>query len=98
MSKQSKFLPDSMSGALKAMFGKLVGVAVFLIAAWAVLALIIHNPYLNGIGAAGNIGTQSIMGNAVGALSYAVGFVPGLFILLCLARYGLLQFFGSREY
>ncbi|MBO7656249.1 MAG: hypothetical protein J6S80_00780, partial [Alphaproteobacteria bacterium] len=97
MSKQSKFLPDSMSGALKSMFGKLAGIAVFLIAAWAVLALVIHNPYLNGIGAAGNFGAQSIMGNVVGALRYAVGFVPGLFILLCLARYGLMLVLGSRE-
>ncbi len=88
MGAQSKFLPDSMSGALKAMVGKLVGVALFLVAAWAVLALLFHNPYLDGLSAAGNFGNQSIMGNTVGLLRYTVGFVPALFLLMCLARYG----------
>lgn len=88
MGAQSKFLPDSMSGALKAMMGKLVGVALFLVAAWAVLALLFHNPYLDGLSAAGNFGNQSIMGNTVGLLRYTVGFVPALFLLMCLARYG----------
>ena len=97
MSKQSKFLPDSMSGALKAMLGKLLGITIFLVSVWAVLALIIHNPYLDGVSAAGNFGNQSIMGNAVGFLRYAVGFVPALFVLLCLARYGLMLVLGARE-
>ena len=83
MSKQSKFLPDSMSGALRSIIGKLFGIAIFLIAAWAVLALIFHNPYLDGLSAAGNFGNQSIMGNVVGFLRYAVGFVPAMFLLPC---------------
>jgi len=97
MSKQSKFLPDSMSGALKAMFGKLLGVVIFLVALWATLVLFFHNPYLDGLSAAGNFGRQSIMGNVVGMLRYAVGFVPALFVLLCLARYGLMLVLGARE-
>lgn len=97
MSKQSKFLPDSMSGALKAMVWKLVGIAVFAFAAWAVLALLIHNPYLDGIAAAGNFGRQSIMGNVVGFLRYAIGFVPALFVLLCIGRYGLTLLVGHTE-
>ncbi|MBQ6736225.1 MAG: DUF87 domain-containing protein [Alphaproteobacteria bacterium] len=94
MSKQSKFLPDSMSGALRSIIGKLFGIAIFLIAAWAVLALIFHNPYLDGLSAAGNFGNQSIMGNVVGFLRYAVGFVPAMFLLMCLARYGLTLLIG----
>ncbi len=97
MSKQSKFLPDSMSGALKAMVWKLVGIAVFAFAAWAVLALLVHNPYLDGIAAAGNFGRQSIMGNVVGFLRYAIGFVPALFVLLCIGRYGLTLLVGHTE-
>ncbi len=97
MSKQSKFLPDSMSGALKAMVWKLVGIAVFAFAAWAVLALLVHNPYLDGIAAAGNFGHQSIMGNVVGFLRYAIGFVPALFVLLCIGRYGLTLLVGYTE-
>ncbi len=94
MSKQSKFLPDSMSGALKTMLGKLLGIVIFLVAVWAVLALFIHNPYLDGISAAGNIGHQSIMGNVVGVLRYTVGFVPAMFLLMCLARYGITLLIG----
>lgn len=97
MSKQSKFLPDSMSGALKAMVWKLFGIAVFAFAAWAVLALLVHNPYLDGIAAAGNFGRQSIMGNVVGFLRYAIGFVPALFVLLCIGRYGLTLLVGRTE-
>lgn len=89
MSKQSKFLPDSMSGALKAMVGKLIGVGICLIVTWAVFALFFHNPYLNGIASASNLGAQSIMGDVVGFLRYAIGFVPALFLLLCFGRYGL---------
>lgn len=89
MSKQSKFLPDSMSGALKAMVGKLIGVGICLIVTWAIFALVFHNPYLNGIASASNLGTQSVMGNVVGFLRYAIGFVPALFLLLCFGRYGL---------
>ena len=94
MSKQSKFLPDSMSGALKAIIGKLFGIAIFLVATWAVLALIFHNPYLDGLSAAGNFGSQSIMGNIVGMLRYTIGFVPAMFLLMCLARYGLTLLIG----
>lgn len=89
MSKQSKFLPDSMSGALKAMVGKLIGVGICLIVTWAIFALVFHNPYLNGIASASNLGAQSVMGNVVGFLRYAIGFVPALFLLLCFGRYGL---------
>ncbi len=86
-----------MSGALKAMVWKLVGIAVFAFAAWAVLALLVHNPYLDGIAAAGNFGRQSIMGNVVGFLRYAIGFVPALFVLLCIGRYGLTLLVGHTE-
>ena len=89
MSKQSKFLPDSMSGALKAMVGKLMGVGICLIVTWAIFALVFHNPYLNGVASASNLGAQSVMGNVVGFLRYAIGFVPALFLLLCFGRYGL---------
>ena len=89
MSKQSKFLPDSMSGAIKNITGKVVGACIFLISAWAIFALIFHNPYLDGMGAAGNFGSQSLMGNVVGFMRYAIGFVPALFVLLCFGRYGL---------
>ena len=89
MSSQSKFLPDSVSSALRALTVKLCGCVVCLVALWALISLFFHNPYLNGVLASGNFGNQSVMGNIVGILRYTVGFVPALFLLLCLGRWGL---------
>lgn len=88
MSERSKLLPDSVSGALKGFAIRLCGAAVALFATWAVLALLFHNPYLDGVSAAGNFGNQSLMGNFIGVLRYMIGFVPTLFLLLCIGRYG----------
>lgn len=87
----SKFLPDSMSGALRSFFWKMVGVLVFGLGAWAILALIFHNPYLDGFGAASTFAKQSCMGQFVGLIRYVIGFVPALFLLLVLCRMGLLM-------
>ena len=89
MSDQSKFLPESISGALRSFVAKLCGLLVFVFALWSVIALIFHNPYLDGVAAAGNFGTQSLMGNFVGLFRYVFGYVPTLFLFLCFARYGL---------
>ena len=97
MSEQSKFLPDSVSGALKGFALKLFGVAVVLVSAWAVLALLFHNPYLDGVSAAGAFGNQSIMGNLVGILRYTVGYIPAMFLLLCFGRYGINLVLGTGD-
>ena len=89
MSEKSKFLPDSISGALRGFLIKLGGGVILCIAVWALVALFVHNPYLDGIAAAGNFGNQSVMGNAVGFLRYTIGYVPALFLLLCFAKFGL---------
>lgn len=95
MSDKSKLLPESVSGALKGFAIKLCGVAVALFATWSVLALLFHNPYLDGVSAAGNFGNQSLMGNFVGILRYMIGFIPALFILLCVGRYGVNLMLGG---
>ena len=97
MSKQSKFLPDSVSSALKSMLHKICGAVILCVSLWALFALFFHNPYLDGALAAGNFGSQSVMGNIVGVLRYAVGFVPALFLLLCLGRWGVGLMTGSDE-
>ena len=61
---------------------------------WAVIALVFHNPYLDGWAAAGNYGEQSVMGNVVGFLRYGVGFIPTLFLLLCVIRWGASDLIG----
>ncbi|MBO4683010.1 MAG: hypothetical protein J5611_00305, partial [Alphaproteobacteria bacterium] len=74
--EESKFLPDSVSGALRGFLVKLLGGALFCLVAWAILALFFHNPYLNGVAASSNFGDQSVMGNFVGWLRYMIGYVP----------------------
>ena len=89
MNGQSKFLPESVSGALRGLFAKLCGFVVLIFALWSIVALIFHDPYLSGVAAAGNFGEQSLMGYFVGLFRYMIGYVPTLFLFLCLARYGL---------
>ncbi len=95
MSKQSKFLPESVSGALKGFAKKLCGLVIVLIAIWVVFALIFHNPYLDGISAASNFGKQSLIGNFVGMLRYTIGFVPTLFLFFCIGKYGISLILGG---
>ncbi len=56
---------------------------------WALFALMVHNPYLDGFAAASTFGNQTAMGNIVGFVRYLIGFVPGMFLFLCIARWGL---------
>lgn len=60
-----------------------------LLGVWLVFALVFGDPYLNGFAAAGGFGKQSLVGNIVGFIRYGIGFVPALFLFLCLARTGL---------
>ena len=97
MSGQSRFLPESVSGALRGLCAKLCGVAILIFAAWLVVALIFHNPYLTGVAASGNFGTQSLIGNFVGLFRYVIGYVPTLFLFLCIARAGLILLSGAAR-
>ena len=87
-SKKSKFLPSGVSGALKSLWGRIVGGVLMLCGGWALFAVCMYDPYMNGFAVASNFGTQSVMGNIVGALRYAVGVVPAFFVLLALTRWG----------
>lgn len=93
--KQSSFLPASVSGALRGFVVKLLGALLFGLALWAILALFLHDPYLDGVAASGDFGTQSVMGNVVGWLRYMIGYVPTLFLLLCFVRYGINLILGG---
>ena len=93
-SKKSKILPAGISGALKSLLSRIFGVCVVLFALWAVVAMLIYDAHLDGFAVASNFGTQSVMGNIVGALRYAVGTIPGLFLLMVLVRWGILKMTG----
>ncbi len=89
MEKQSKFLPDSMSGALKKLIKRIAGGLLLCVGIWATFALIFYNPYLNGFSTASTFGNQSLMGQVVGWIRFGIGFLPSLFLFLCLMRWGL---------
>ena len=91
MDTQSKFLPDSVAGALKSLLYRAAGAALMVCGIWMTLALIFHDPYLDGFAAAGTFGRQGIMGNIVGVVRYLIGFVPAMFVFLCVARRGLVM-------
>ena len=89
MKQKSKFLPESVSGAIRAFLKRTFGVAILLVGLWSVLALMFHNSYLDGFACASTFGRQSFMGNAVGFVRYVIGFIPSLFLFLCIMRWGI---------
>ena len=89
MSRDSKILPDGMSGALKSIGVRLFGVALTLLGMCLVFAMVFHNPYLDGFAAASTFGDQSLLGQIVGFFRFYIGFIPSLFLFLCLMRGGL---------
>jgi len=97
MAEQSKFLPDSVSGALRALGVKICGIVVFLIGVCLILALVLNNSYLDGFSVASNFGSHGFVGNIISFSRYSVGFIPSLFLFLCLARYGFVLVSG-KEY
>ena len=94
MAKQSKFLPDSISGALKGLIARFVGGAVCLFGIWCACSLVFYNPYLDGFAVASTFGNQSFMGYIVGMMRYGVGVVPSLFVALYIARWGAMRMVG----
>ena len=96
MEEKSRFLPEKLSGALKSLAWRLLGVVMFLFGAVAVLAAVFHNPYLDGWAVASTFGNHGIMGNFVAFMRYVFGFVPMMFLFLCLMRGGI-YFIGGRD-
>ncbi len=89
MARSSNFLPESVSNALKSLLKRTCGALILAIGIWALFSLVFLDPYLNGFAAASSFGEQSFMGQVVGVIRYGVGFVPALFFILCVARWGL---------
>ncbi|MBR6751941.1 MAG: DUF87 domain-containing protein [Alphaproteobacteria bacterium] len=96
MEEKSRFLPEKLSGALKSLAWRLLGVVMFLFGVFAVLAAVFHNPYLDGWAVASTFGNHGIMGNFVAFMRYVFGFIPMIFLFLCLMRGGL-YFIGGRD-
>lgn len=97
MNKKSKFLPTSISDMLRKLYVRGIGILFCLCSLWLVFALFFYNPYLSGFAVQGTFGSQGIIGNIVTFTRYVVGFIPALFLFLCLGRFGLSLFIGWDE-
>ena len=97
MEKKSKFLPASMSALLRNLFLRGCGVALCIVSLVLVFTLIFFNPYLSGFATASSFGSQGVIGDVVGFFRYVLGFVPSLFLFLCLGRFGVSLLIGWDE-
>jgi S-DNA-T family DNA segregation ATPase FtsK/SpoIIIE len=97
MEKKSHFLPESISALLRNLALRGAGVVFGVLSLWLVFSLFFSNPYLSGFGAHGSFGNQGITGNIIAFIRYMVGFIPALFLFLCLGRFGVSLFIGWDE-
>ena len=97
MEKKSKLLPESISRVLRNLSLRGLGIVFCLISLWLVFCLFYYNPYLSGFAAHGSFGNQGISGNIVAFIRFVFGFIPTLFLFLCLWRFGVSLFIGWDE-
>jgi len=97
MDKKSHFLPASISGILRRLSLRGLGIVFCLISLWLIFALFFSDPYLSGFGAQGTFGKQGIIGNVVEFFRYMIGFFPSLFLFCCLGRFGVSLFIEWNE-
>jgi len=89
MDKKSNFLPESLSALLRSLALRGLGFVVSLLALWFILVLFFGGSYLSGIAVQSSFGSQGLIGGTVAFVRYVVGFIPALFLFLCLMRFGL---------
>ena len=97
MESKSKFLPESMAVLLRKFSLRACGVLLCLISLYLILILFFSNSYLSGFAVRSSFGAHGIVGNVVAFSRYVVGFVPSLFLFLCLGRFGLALFVSWDE-
>ena len=97
MEKKSHFLPASISLLLRRLSLRGLGIVFCLLSLWLIFSLFFSDPYLSGFAAQGTFGKQGIVGNMVEFVRYVIGFIPALFLFLCLGRFGVALFIGWNE-
>lgn len=95
--KQSNFLPKSISNMLHNLCIRMGGLFLVLMSLCFIFVLFFYDPYLTGFAAKGSFGYQGIFGNIIGFVKYIIGFIPTLFLLLCIGRFGLSLFVKWEE-
>ncbi|MBN1325118.1 MAG: DUF87 domain-containing protein [Alphaproteobacteria bacterium] len=89
MSNKANFLPERFSNALKSLGMRVVGIIILFFGIFLSIALLFHNPYLDGFAVSSDFGTQGVIDYVVGFIRYSIGFIPALFLFLCLVRSGI---------
>ena len=89
MEKKTKFLPESFSALLRNLSLRALGVLLCVISLWLILNLFFSSSYLSGFAVKGSFGGQGLIGGTVAFFRYIIGFIPALFLFLCLGRFGL---------
>ena len=97
MEKKSKFLPESISALLRNLSLRGAGLLICLIAVILILTLCFGSSYLSGFAVRSSFGNQGFFGYIASFFRYVVGFIPTVFILLCLLRYGLSLLIAGQE-
>jgi DNA segregation ATPase FtsK/SpoIIIE-like protein len=97
MKKKSNFLPERISMALKGLLSRLGGAVICLVGFWALVSLMLYNPYLDGMSVVSTFGAQSWMGTVVGFVRYVIGVVPSIFLFLCIMRLGAGHVIGLKS-
>ena len=96
MDGKSRFLPERVSGALKSLAWRALGLVLFLFGGLAILAAIFYNSYLDGWAVSSTFGNHGALGWLIGFVRYVFGFIPMIFLFLCMMRSGV-YFMGGRD-
>ncbi|MDR1207654.1 MAG: DUF87 domain-containing protein [Rickettsiales bacterium] len=88
MSEQTRFLPESMTAALKNFAARAAGALLLGLGVGFIVALVRHDPFLAGFMTASDFGRQSFIGDIISFIIFGIGWVPTLFVFLYVARAG----------
>ena len=97
MSASTRFLPESISLALKSFFMRAAGAVLFLAGIGLIVALARFNPWLSGFATASSFGIQSFAGNIIAFAVHGIGWIPALFVFLYVMRSGAAMLFGWAD-
>jgi len=97
MSKRIRFLPESITVALKSFAMRVFGIALLASGVALVIILIRFDPWLAGFNVASTFGRQSMIGDFVGLFIHGIGFIPALFVFLYMMRSGAAITFGFAD-
>ncbi|MCQ2562753.1 MAG: hypothetical protein MJ158_04035, partial [Alphaproteobacteria bacterium] len=89
MKAKESFLPQSMRSVFHEIYIYLIGICVVCVSVWLIIALFFYNSTLSGFGIFGTFGEHYYTGKIIGFIKYVIGFIPELFLFMCLGRFGL---------